>query len=117
FDTAIFDAAEAGYFNATRLRDEAGKLQGRIEGEDRVNPLAMAWNRYREALTDDDEVVIDAIEQGARESLAITDSLNMNATIAFLREQGRNSQADEIVQAYVAAQPADRRYFEVQNHH
>lgn len=117
FDTAIFDAAEAGYFNATRLRDEASKLQGRIEREGRVNPLAMAWNRYREALTDDDEVVIDAIEQGARESLAITDSLNMNATIAFLREQGRNSQADEIVQAYVAAQPADRRYFEVRNHH
>src|SRR3546814_12529153 len=51
------------------------------------------------------------------ESLEITDSLNINGTIAFLRECGRTEQADEIARAYVAAQPDNARFFDVRNHH
>src|SRR3546814_19098862 len=65
----------------------------------------LAWDNYHQSLAGDDAAVIDAIHRGAMESLEITDSLNINGTIAFLRECGRTEQADEIARAYVAAQP------------
>src|SRR3546814_16902470 len=77
----------------------------------------LAWDNYHQSLAGDDAAVIDAIHRGAMESLEITDSLNINGTIAFLRECGRTEQADEIARAYVAAQPDTARFFDVRNDH
>ncbi|GAA0863777.1 hypothetical protein GCM10009115_15600 [Sphingopyxis soli] len=117
FDVAIFDAAAAGYFDAERLRTEAAKLHEELQRNSRINPLSKAWERYRESLVEDDAFVIDAIEKAAHESLAITDSININGTIAFLREQGRGQQADAIAKAYVDAQPENPDFFNILNHH
>src|SRR3546814_15839901 len=76
----------------------------------------LAWDNYHQSLSGDDAAVIDAIHRGAMESLEITDSLNINGTIAFLRECGRTEQADEIARAYVAAQPDNARCFDVRHH-
>ncbi|MBE1528954.1 hypothetical protein GGC65_003410 [Sphingopyxis sp. OAS728] len=117
FDTAIFDAAAAGYFDADRLRMEAAKLQEELQRNGRISPLSKAWERYRESLIEDDDAIIDAIEKAAHESLAITDSININGAIAFLREQGRGAQADAIAKAYADAQPDNPDFFSIRNHH
>jgi hypothetical protein len=116
-DSAIFDGVAAGYFDEERLLAEAKTLEEQLARQSRDNPLSKAWDSYHQSLAGDDATVIDAIQRGAMESLEITDSLNINGTIAFLRECGRNEQADEIARAYVAAQPDNPRFFDIQNHH
>jgi hypothetical protein len=117
FDKAIFDGVAAGYFDEERLLAEAKALEEQLARHSRDNPLSKAWDNYHQSLAGDDAAVIDAIHRGAMESLEITDSLNINGTIAFLRECGRTGQADEIARAYVAAQPDNARFFDVRNHH
>lgn len=56
-------------------------------------------------------------KQAALASLKILDPNNINAAIRLLREFGQPDQADELVDAYVAAQPNDRQYFDFRNHH
>lgn len=117
FDEAIFDAAAAGYFDAEHLREEARQLQDTLERSGRVNPLSKAWERYRESLSDEDDAVIGAIAQAAHASLAVAECMNINGTIVFLREMGRDAEADAIAKAYVAAQPQNPRFFDIGNHH
>ncbi|OYW13050.1 MAG: hypothetical protein B7X02_02935 [Rhodospirillales bacterium 12-54-5] len=51
------------------------------------------------------------------ENLTTIDSININGTISFLREFGRDDQADELARAYTAAQPDHPRFFDLSYHH
>lgn len=117
FDKTIFDGVAAGYFDEDRLLSEAATLEAELKRNSRDNPLSKAWDRFHLSLADDDEAVIDAIQHGAMESLEIMDVLNVNGTIAFLRECGRQNEADGLARAYVAAQLDDPRFFDARYHH
>ena len=117
FDRTIFEGVSAGYFDEARLLKEAKILEEALNRNSRDNSFARAWDRYHESLTDDDEVVLDTLYQSAMENLATIDSLNINGTILFLREFGRNDEADELARAYTAAQPDDPRFFDLSYHH
>ena len=60
---------------------------------------------------------LHAIRDGALENLVGIEPASINATITLLRENGRNEQANTLVNAYVAAQPDEARFFDLQNHH
>lgn len=61
--------------------------------------------------------MLDRLYQGALENLATIDSLNFNGTILFLREFGRDAEADTLARDYVAAQPDAPRFFDLRYHH
>lgn len=50
----------------------------------------------------DDDRVLDALYEGAKQSLPTISPLNLNATTMLLREFGRSDQADELISLYLA---------------
>jgi hypothetical protein len=117
FDQAIFDGVEVGYFDEERLVAEARKLEERMARVGRDNSFAQAWDAYHGSFKIADEAVLDRLYQGALENLATIDSLNLNGTILFLREFGRDAEADRLARDYVAAQRDDPRFFDLRYHH
>jgi len=117
FDRVVIDAVVAGFFDEKKLAAEAQRLDQELARTGRDNPYKQAWERYHGSLTDEDDEVVEGIRQAALASLENLDPSNINAAIRLLREFGQAGQADELVEAYVAAQPKNRRYFDLGNHH
>lgn len=116
-DKAILDGVQVGFFDEARLLESARKLDASIKANGRKNSFSQAWERYHYSLTVEDDVILDALAQGARENLAHIDPLNMSGTLRLLRQYGRDQQADDLVAAYVAALPNERAWFDLDNHH
>jgi len=103
FDKLIIDGIAVGYFRETELKEAASKLQEQMKRSSDDDSFSKAWKLYHHSLTVDDEIVLDAMFDGALENLNNITLLNINSTVAFLRRYGRESQASEIVSKYVEA--------------
>jgi hypothetical protein len=116
FDQLIFDGVVVGYFDQDRLIAEAKSLDEKFNRNTR-NSFAKAWDSYHHSIAKEDDEVIESIFNGAIENLAEIDASNINSTIFLLREFGRNRDADNLAQAYVAALPNELRAFTLDGHH
>ncbi|MFA5966668.1 MAG: hypothetical protein WC804_21845 [Sphingomonas sp.] len=117
FDQVVFDGVEVGYFDEGRLSAAAKTLEEALARNSRENSFAQAWDNYHESLQSDDDAVLDNLYRGALENLETIDALNINATIRFLREFGRDAEADNLAREYTTAQPDNPRFFDVHHHH
>jgi hypothetical protein len=117
FDQVVLDGVAVGYFDENRLSTEAQVVERTLNHNGRDNSFSKAWSLYENSLAMDDDAVLDALQQGALENLETIDPVNINAAVTLLRGNGRENQADELVQAYVAVQPEDPRFFDLHNHH
>lgn len=117
FDRVIFEGVAVGYFDRSRLLSEAEALEEVLKRDGRNNSFARAWDRYHGSLKDDDDVVLNAIRQGALENLTIIDPVNINAAILFLREFGRDTEADDLARSYTRVLPDDPYFFDLKGHH
>jgi hypothetical protein len=117
FDQIVLDGVAAGFFDQEKLAAQAQLIDQKLARTGRNSPFQQAWERYHGSLVDEDDEVVEGIRQAALASLVNLDPTNINAVIKLLREFGQPGQADELIDAYVAAQPEDRQYFNFHNHH
>lgn len=117
FDKIVLNGVAVGYFDQARLLEEAKALDDQLARQDSKNSFSQAWDRYHHSLAEDDETVIEAIRQGALENIDVTDATSINATIYLLREFGRNDDADELAEAYVASRPNEPNALDLGEYH
>lgn len=101
-DAAIFDALVSGFVDEDALKAAANILQTQILNNSRTNSFSEAWDRYHHSLTVDDDYVLDGIRDGALENLAVISPVNLSSAAIMLREHGREAEADDIIDKYVA---------------
>lgn len=101
-DNRIFDALEAGYVDEAAVRAAADEIQQQILANARDNSYSRAWDRYHSSFADDDDEVLDAIRDGALENLQTISPSNLSVTAGLLRENGRDAEADNLIDQYVA---------------
>ena len=106
-DLAIFDGVAAGYFNEARILEAANKVQAAFDNSQENSQFSKAWQLYRDSFLIDDEVVLDALYDGAKKSLHTVSPLNLNRTTMLMREFGRDGQADELISLYLAQPQLD----------
>lgn len=101
-DDAIFEGVASGYFDKEKITEAAKKLQANFENRKEHSAFSKAWRLYHDSFVIDDDHVLDALFNGAKESLHTVSPLNLNGTTTLLREFGRNEQADELIKLYIA---------------
>jgi hypothetical protein len=106
-DDAIFDGVIAGYFDEARVLEAAREVQAQYDNSKENSPFSKAWRRYHDSFSVDDDVLLDALFEGAKLSLPTISPLNMNGTTVLLREFGWGAQADELIALYVAQPELD----------
>ena len=101
-DLAIFDGVAAGYFNEEKISQAAEKVQAGFENSKENSSFSKAWRLYHDSFVVDDERILDALHEGAKESMHTISPLNLNGTAMLMREFGRGDQADELIGLYLA---------------
>ena len=101
-DLAIFDGVAAGYFNEERISQAAEKVQAGFENSKENSSFSKAWRLYHDSFVVDDECILDALYEGAKESMHTISPLSLNGTATLMREFDRGDQADELIRLYLA---------------
>lgn len=117
FDAIVFDGIKKGYFNESELLRYAKELEVRISHDSRDNSFSRAWDQYWHDITIEDEKLLDDIFSGAMENLKAITPVNINGTARLLRDSGRNVQADELIDVYVAERDEPKAFFDLREHH
>ncbi|NLS28924.1 hypothetical protein S2M10_39370 [Sphingomonas sp. S2M10] len=110
-DEMILGGVLVGYFDGGRLRAAAKVIEEKRRHADREDSYSKAWELYHKSLAVDDADVLDAMHAGARENLTTITPVNMNSSVRFLRRYGRDTQASELVEAYVEANRSTPNFF------
>lgn len=106
-DLAIFEGVIAGYFDEQRIRDAGAALQRDYQNSREHSAFSKAWRLYHSSLAVEDDQVLDALYEGAKQSLPTISPLNLNAAVTLFREFARDQQADEIIDLYMAQPSLD----------
>ena len=117
FDAVVFEGVRNGFFNEAALTDAARELQAQLAKNGRDNSFSRAWDQYWHDLTVHDDKLLDDIFAGAMENLQTITPVNISGTARLLRESGRNGQADELIDEYVAARDEEKTFFDIFAHH
>lgn len=100
-DVLLLRFLENGYPDANSIKEQAKIIHRRIQNSEKIKRFEDAWARYRNSFANDDEKVLDEIYTAALDSLDAYSLMNLSSAVAFLREFGRESQADNLITAYL----------------
>lgn len=101
FDLLIMSGAQRGYFLHEPLHKEATALQRHHKLTNRDTIFSRAWDElYHGSLSVDDNVFLDEVYRGAMAESELISALNINSAICLLRENGREQQADEVIEKW-----------------
>ncbi|MDN3720973.1 hypothetical protein QW131_21575 [Roseibium salinum] len=101
FDLIIMSGASRGYFLHEPLRQEATALQRQYQHTSRDTIFTRAWDElYHGSLNTEDDDFLDELYRGAIAEAEFISALNINSAIYLLRENGRERQADEVIEKW-----------------
>lgn len=114
-DLVILRGVEAGYF----LTNELCEAADQISANSGDAAFTRAWEElYHGSLTVDDDIFLDELFRSAVNEADAISPLNINSAICLLRENGRDDQANEIIQKYISShEDGSPGFFEIDRHH
>ncbi|MCX2725146.1 hypothetical protein [Roseibium salinum] len=119
FDLIIMSGASRGYFLHEPLRQEATALQRQYQHTSRDTIFTRAWDElYHGSLNTEDDDFLDELYRGAIAEAEFISALNINSAIYLLRENGRERQADEVIEKWFSVHTGEGlEFFNIANHH
>lgn len=115
-DKLIFDGVQRGFFDEDAIVAAAKAIEAALEMDEQNNSFSEAWKLYHGSLTVEDDVILDAMFEGAMENLKAISPPNINSAIKLFREMDQEARADEILTAYVEAHTGNRAFFDLSEH-
>jgi hypothetical protein len=112
FDRLIIEGVERGYFDDQALLEAATKLSVQPVTAHKENAFSKAWDLYHGNLKLSDDEILQKMFQGALEAITSISALNLNSAITLFREHGRNQQADELIEAFMASRELPYGYLD-----
>jgi hypothetical protein len=104
-DKEILKGIKAGYFDEGALKEVAAKHATWQQAKLDDTEFNKAWDLYHNSFDDDQEVVADAIFDGAKRTISVIHPANLNSSVVLLRDLGRSEQATDLISCYVDANP------------
>lgn len=112
FDQTIFDSVQRGYFDVDLINKEAKNLENKLKYNNRDNAFTKAWDRYHFSFDSNEKEVLDGLFEAFKKDVQFIDPRNADDTIGFLRLFGRNKEADELVEFYMANRDEKKEFFD-----
>lgn len=101
-DVVIIEGVERGYFDEQAVRASADEIVAALTNDRMNNSFTRAWDQYHSSLTIDDDEILEALFNGAMETLHLVSPLNLNATVMLLRQSDKDERASELIAAYMS---------------
>lgn len=112
FDYALLKGLKRGYFDGDEIKSLAAKLDSEAKQRMFNAEFSAAWDKFHSSFTIGEEelsqALVDATLRGAKHISAA----NISSTVALLKELGKVTEAQKIVQHYVKIRETDKAVFE-----
>ncbi len=114
-DALIIEGVSVGYFRQDEIREAAISSEEQYKRENRKNTFSDAWKLYHNDITVDDNVVLDAMQDGAMANLNYISPDSMNATVLFMRRYERDREVSNIISSWIEANRTKSDFFSHSN--
>ena len=114
---ALMDGVAAGYFDLEKLSPLIAEFDAEVRAENADNSFSEAWQLYHDSFGDNEVEVCDAIFASFKKNLQHITPLNTLGTFRILKDLGREAEAKELVNLYVASRDEGRAFFDLDQNH
>ena len=91
FDAVLLDGVDRGLFDEVAIKRQADELQKKLQLTDKNNSFEQAWNLFNGSFNIDQDTVLNALIESVKTNFEVITPINLNETIAFLKEFGRET--------------------------
>ncbi len=116
FDLEILNGIKNGYFDDVKLDEEAAKSEKTIKASDQDNSVNEAWGLYHGSFDDNEQAVLEAIYNASMKNANNINPSNLDSTVRFLKEFGKNTEAKNLIEKYLEARPGDRKIYNLRDY-
>lgn len=113
FDVVIADGVEHGHFDTAALEREAAALQAKLRSSDDDVVFKLAWDAYHDSFADNAVEVLERLAQAVRDAPNAISPTNLSGTIGLLKELGWTGDIHALIDGYVKARVADRKFWDL----
>jgi hypothetical protein len=113
FDLVLIEGVKDRYFNPEKVKKAGREMHEKVLASKASNAFSEAWDKYHNSFADNQDSVLDTMYAAFMADIAQIDPLNFNGTILLFKELSRNTQAAEMIDAYIAKRPQERAQFDL----
>lgn len=113
FDASIVRVIEQGYLEGSGFGAEVARREADYRKGDLNQKFADAWNLFHNSFADNEKEVVEAITQSFESSAHQQNPSDLNAVVTLLRDLGRGSDADQLIQGYIVARGHEPDVFDL----
>jgi hypothetical protein len=115
FDLKILETIQNGYFDTDKLNLVAEKQIKNVDEINTKKKFEDAWNLYHDSFNNNEGKVLEAIYSSAKKGAVFIDPMNIDSTVAFLREFGKEKEASDLIKHYVEVRSNEKELFNFEN--
>ncbi|WP_057462409.1 P-loop NTPase fold protein [Pseudovibrio sp. POLY-S9] len=116
-DLTLMDGVAAGYFDLEKLIPLIAEFNARISSENADSSFNEAWQLYHDSFGDNEVEVGDALFASFKKNFQHITPSNALGTFRILKDFGREAEAKELVNLYVAGRDEGRAFFDLDQNH
>ncbi|MFC1552660.1 P-loop NTPase fold protein, partial [Candidatus Latescibacterota bacterium] len=100
FDLKVLNTVEVGFINEEDFINEAAFINQKYVEGNSLKKFDEAWKLFHNCFDNNEKEVLDKMYESVKQNLTYIGINNFDSTILFLREFGRNAEADNLVDLY-----------------
>lgn len=116
FDVPLIEGIERGFFDQAAVKSQADEVEKRLKLGGQNTAFEDAWRLFHDSFDNDADAVLDAMIESAKANVLAISPLNLNGTVAFLKEFGRAKQALELIRLYVDSREEKPGFWDLPDH-
>jgi len=111
FDRAILENLAKGYFDKDQMHTEAARLKDQAVKSEMENEFSEVWDLYHDSFEINDDEVLAKLYAAALKCCSVVSPMNLNGTVVFLKEFGKNEEAQNLIETYVESRSGEKDIF------
>lgn len=114
-DLVILEGVQNGYFDETKIIEEANKLNTLLIKDKSENSFRSAWDLYHGSYAHNETEVVQALYDGFSNNIEYLFCDSLNSTVLILRKLNRSDLANELIQLFIDKKSSDPSLFNIEN--
>jgi hypothetical protein len=112
FDDMLLQSVQRGYFDSDVLEKAAEDFDKKLQHQDKDSSFQLAWSKYHDSFLKNDSEVLDEMFSAFKKAVQVVSPQNLDGTLWLFREMGRDKQADEMIDYYMAQRQEKRDFYD-----
>jgi hypothetical protein len=114
-DAAVGRAIRSGFVEGSGLAEEIEKLNRQADASEATERFVAGWRRFHDSFENDEEDIATTFDQTFDAAAPTMSPGNVNATVVLLRNFGKDTLADNLIERYIRIRSGERELFDPDN--